>query len=209
MGFKEDIDALDGKISMLKVEYEQYFLRVIKREPLQHRDEIERLILLYSNKSITNTSLKFRFNTIVSKYTAYKQYWMRVLREIEEGTYLRRAEAEMKTSVQAPEGAADGRGLLSEAPRNERAPGAEARPPAPPSPAPSGGNGGLKEAYKEYLDARTKCKEKTNGLSFDSFVKTVEKTKQKVEEMYKTKDVELKIYVQDGQTKITITPKGK
>ncbi len=188
MGFKEDIDALDGKISRLKVEYEQYFLRVIKREPLQHRDEIERLILLYSNKSITNTSLKFRFNTIVSKYTAYKQYWMRVLREIEEGTYLRRAEAEMKTGVQAPEGAADGRGLLS---------------------APSGGNGGLKEAYKEYLDARAKCEEKTNGLTFDSFVKTVEKTKQKVEEIYKTKDVELKIYVQDGQTKIAIMPKGK
>ena len=92
MGIQEDMTILDSKVARLKVEYEQYFMRVVKREPLQMREEVERIIREYSNKSISNTSQKFRFNSIVAKYNSYKQYWTRTLRAIEDGTYVRRAE---------------------------------------------------------------------------------------------------------------------
>lgn len=87
MGLKEDIDLLDSKIARLKTDYEQYFMRLVKREPAKLREEVERLVLLYSNKSLTNTTLKFRYNTLVAKFSSYKQYWTRVLRAIDEGTF--------------------------------------------------------------------------------------------------------------------------
>lgn len=87
MGIKEDIDTLDTKLRQLKIEYEQYFAKLLKREPRGLRDEVEGLILRYSNHPIPTTALRFRFNALVARYTSYKQYWTRVLREIEEGAY--------------------------------------------------------------------------------------------------------------------------
>src|SRR3989304_7341072 len=91
MGLKEDLDILDTKISKLKVDYEQYFAKILKREPTALRDEIDRIILKYSNQPTTNTSLKFRYSTLTAKYTSYKQFWNRILRRIEDGNYERGA----------------------------------------------------------------------------------------------------------------------
>lgn len=87
MGIKEDIDTLDTKLRQLKIEYEQYFAKLLKREPTGLRDEVEGLILRYTNQPIPTTALRFRFNTLVARYASYKQYWTRVLRGIEEGVY--------------------------------------------------------------------------------------------------------------------------
>ncbi|MFQ5466203.1 MAG: hypothetical protein ACE5EI_09775, partial [Thermodesulfobacteriota bacterium] len=92
MGIQEDIAVLDVKVARLKVEYEQYFMRILRREPTKLRSEVERLILFHSNKPITNTAFKFKFNALVARYNSYRQYWTRVLRAIEEGTYVRRSE---------------------------------------------------------------------------------------------------------------------
>lgn len=187
MGLQEDINTLDSKVARLKVEYEQYFMRVLKREPIRLREEVERMIRAYSNTSISNTSLKFRFNSLVARHNTYKQYWTRVLRTIEEGTYTRRSE---------------GSGPASGAPP---LPTPAAQKPAPGKAA--GDNDNLSDAYEQYLKARKKCKEPTKGLSFEKFTKNVEKTRDKVKEKYKAEDVELKVYIKDGKTRLAITPK--
>ena len=71
MGIKEDVDMLDAKIIQLKTRYEQYFTKVLRREPWQLREEIERIILRNSNIPITNTSLKFKLASLIAKYTTY------------------------------------------------------------------------------------------------------------------------------------------
>ncbi len=92
MSVKKDIELLDSKVTRLKVEYEQYFMRILKLEPMKLRDEVERIIRYYSTSQIGNTSLRFKFNSVVSRYNSYKQYWARTLREIDQGTYKRRSE---------------------------------------------------------------------------------------------------------------------
>jgi hypothetical protein len=121
----------------------------------------------------------------VAKYNSYKQYWTRVLRAIEEGTYSRRAEGVGPARPTAPA-------------------------PAAPKPAPVKARGkdeNLSDAYEKYLKARKECKEATKGLSFEKFASNVEKTREKVKEKYKAEDVELKVYIKDGKTKLAITPK--
>src|SRR3989337_3789984 len=92
MSDKDEIELLDSKIARLKVDYEQYCAKIQKREPAKLRDEVDRTVLSLSNRQLTNTGLKFKLNSIVAKYNSYKQYWTRILRAIEEGTYVRKAE---------------------------------------------------------------------------------------------------------------------
>lgn len=189
MGIAQDIDQLESKIARLKVEYEQYFMRLVKREPAKLRDEVDRLILQYSTKKITNTSVKFRYNSITAKYSSYKQYWSRVLRAIEEGTYQREAAQSQPSGGPAT------------------VPAATAQPSA--STASAGANADLAEIYKKYLEAKAACNEPTGAVSYDNFVKSVEQTRQRVKEVYKTSEVDLKVTIKDGKAKISIMPKSK
>ncbi|MBI2413862.1 MAG: hypothetical protein HYV24_11720 [Deltaproteobacteria bacterium] len=190
MGAKEDIDLLDSKIARLKVEYEQYFMRVLKREPAKLRDEVDKLVLFYSNKNLTNTSLRFKYNTIVAKYNSYKQYWTRTLRAIDEGDFHRRAEGELENGARtAP-------------------PPSEARKPAPNEAAPETGDE-VRVVYEKYIEARKACNEPTEGITLGTLEKTLQEYKKKVAEQYKTQDVEFKVAIKDGKAKLTIAPKKK
>jgi hypothetical protein len=213
MSIAEDIDILNSKVAQLKVEYEQYFMRVLRREPVKLRGEVDRLIRFYSTQSISNTSLKFKYNSVVAKYNSYKQYWTRALREIEEGTYVRRTEAvssrtpppmPQPPAKKRPEAEGGGGGGGGEGGgRAERVKSGEAGD--------GGGRDregqGLKELYTKYIESRAKCNEPTKGISYESFTKTVEKTTKKAADIYKTKDVELKVSIKDGKTKLAIKPK--
>ncbi len=187
MGAKEDIENLDSKVARLKVEYEQYFMRVLKREPAKLREEVERLILLYSNKNLTNTSIKFKYNALVARYNSYKQYWTRTLRAIEEGDFSRKGEGD-EQALRPAEAA------KKPVPVKED----EAKPRQ---------DGGIDVVYEKYLEARKACNEPVDGITLKTLEKTIEEYKKKVVERYNTKDVDLKVYIKDGKAKLAITPK--
>ena len=193
MSLKAEMDNLEAKIIRLKVDYEQYFTRIIKREPVRLRDEIEAIIRHYSNKNITNTSIKFRYNSLVARYNSYKQYWTRTLRAIEEGTFWRKAEGE---------------GGRAKPPVMRGAP-----PPRPSQQPRRAGQSGevdpLKSVYEKYIETRRACNEPTEGVSFEKLASTIERTRKQVAEKYKVQDVDLKVYVKDGKAHLAITPKGK
>jgi len=192
MSLKAEMDNLEAKIIRLKVDYEQYFTRIVKREPVRLRDEIEGIIRHYSSKNITNTSIKFKYNSLVARYNSYKQYWTRTLRAIEEGTFWRKAEGDggrVRPPVARPAPPA-------RQPQKKRSAGGEA-------------DDGLKSVYEKYIETRRACNEPTEGVSYEKLASTIERTKKQVAEKYKVKDVDLKVYVKDGKAHLAITPKGK
>ncbi len=85
----EMLKELEGKIERLKVLYEQYFMGIEKMEPQVARKEVTRVMLGLQQQYIRNTALRFKFNTMLQKWNIYITYWNRVLREIENGTYVR------------------------------------------------------------------------------------------------------------------------
>jgi len=188
---REDIDILDSKISRLKVEYEQYFLRILKREPVRLREEIDRMVLRYSSVPITNTALKFRFSSIVSRYNSYKQYWARTIRAINEGTYRKRPET----------------GGAEVAPCNQdsRPLSAEARHGAPQG---LDGDDRLKKTYHEFIDARKACGEPTRGISFERFKRAIEDQRRRLLEKGGVKDVDLRVRTKDGKVRVALIPLG-
>jgi hypothetical protein len=188
MDVKEGIELLDVKISRLRIEYEQYFMKILKREPLGLRKEVERILLRYSSKPITNTALKFKYQSLVAKYNSYKYYWTRTLRAIEEGTYERRAEGG-RISRAGSEGSLP-KDSPSKAPFNKE-------------------DGPLVEVYHKYLEARKKCRQPTEGITFERLKKSIEKQKKKIESEYGMKDVDVRVLIKDGTAKIAFEPKRK
>jgi hypothetical protein len=86
---EEELAELDHDLTRLKIEYEQYFSGNGKREPIQLRAGVQRVITRYVSEPPRNATLKFKFNSLCARFQAYRAMWGRTLREIEAGTYRR------------------------------------------------------------------------------------------------------------------------
>ena len=191
MNPREEIDLLDTRVAQLKIEYEQYFMKVIRQEPARARVTIEKVIRRLSTTYITNTGDKFKFNSVVSKFNSYKQYWNRILRAIEEGTYVRHAEGGGVASAPAPP-------IVVPEAKGDSGGGNGA-----------GGGGGLKGVFEEYIDARKRCNQPVKGLSMEKLEKSIEAQKEKIRQKYGTSNVDIKVSIRDGAARMSITVKKK
>src|SRR4051794_25612079 len=97
---EEILDDLSMRIERLRVLYEQYFMGIEKMEPHTARKEVARKVLELQQLNIRNTGLRYRFNTMVQKFSVYTTYWNRTLRAIENGTYYRDVARVGRTAVQ-------------------------------------------------------------------------------------------------------------
>ena len=90
------IGEVEERVDRLRILYDQYFLGFEKLEPTVPRKDVERRMAILRKEQIRNTALRFRLNVVTQKYNTYGMYWIRIARQIEEGTFkrhLRRAEA--------------------------------------------------------------------------------------------------------------------
>lgn len=83
------IEEVDHDIERLHALYNQYFMGIEKLEPTVQYKNLERKVQLLRKEQIHNTALRFRFQMLVQKLNTQTQYWRRVCRQIEEGTYQR------------------------------------------------------------------------------------------------------------------------
>lgn len=83
------IQELEERLDRLRNIYEQYFLGFERLEPMVPRKDVDRRFALLRKEQIHNTALRFRFNMLTQKFNTYATQWVRVCRQIEEGTYKR------------------------------------------------------------------------------------------------------------------------
>jgi hypothetical protein len=93
MGSREQVtqilNQLEKGLKELEFSYEQYFLGMEKRAPEPERSKftqrIRKMVTLY----IPQTDLRFRLQSITSRFNSYSSYWDRTQRLIDEGKYER------------------------------------------------------------------------------------------------------------------------
>lgn len=85
----EQLEVVEKLLDRTKVIYEQYFMGIQKVPPSQLHRDIERKVRELTQKQIRNTSLRYRLTTVTQKFGVYNTYWRRILRQIEQGTYIR------------------------------------------------------------------------------------------------------------------------
>ena len=87
--FEIRLSDAEVQLSRIKHLYEQWFQGIERIEPQIPRKQFDRA--LYELRKVTprNTALRFRFQTLIQRYTTLQTYWRRIGRQIEEGTYRR------------------------------------------------------------------------------------------------------------------------
>lgn len=85
----EELDELENRLERLRALYEQYFLGIEKIEPNVPRKDVDRRIWILRRVKFRNTAKRFKFNVLTQRYNTFQQYWARICREIENGTYRR------------------------------------------------------------------------------------------------------------------------
>src|SRR3954470_10864087 len=83
------LDELEKRLERLRSLYEQYFIGIEKIEPSVPRQDVDRRIHALRKTQIRNTAKRFKLQNIIQRYNAFQQYWVRICREIENGTYHR------------------------------------------------------------------------------------------------------------------------
>ena len=178
---EEELKILDAKLKQLKLAYDQYFLGARPRLPSLLRREVDKMIVYYSNHAITNTSLRFKFSSICSRFNAFKRQWEDIQRKIENGTYERHV---FKANLHAR----DGMG-------SERA-------------APPGKMADSFELFNAYVEARQACGQDIANLSRKRVRSALEKQVSKLGSRHGA-DVRFQVVVESGKAKIRAVKGGE
>ncbi len=77
---EQTIHRLDEDIRRLKIEFGIYFSGGVKRAPHEARGRVEASIKRIADDRNLSYAQRFQFNTIVNRYTAYRELWRRMLK---------------------------------------------------------------------------------------------------------------------------------
>ena len=179
MAISEDLPQLERKLGELITRYEQYFIGLEKREPVQMLVEVEKLVRRYAGTPINNTMYKYKYNMLVARFNTYREHWNRILRLIEEGRYSRdRFIRDLRQRQQA--GANPSHEEIAPQPQDKE----------------------LDRIYQEYREARLSCNLPVDSLSRDLVAATIKKSKPSLVARLGTEDLTYRVVVENGKPKI-------
>jgi hypothetical protein len=97
----EEIDAIEKELNELRAVYELFFMGVERVEPTIQRDALRARIRRLRAEKITNSSVKFKVQMLQARLISQQNYWGRVNREREAGTYFRDVQKARKHQKEA------------------------------------------------------------------------------------------------------------
>lgn len=181
---EELLRILDKKVQQLKLDYEQYFLGTRPREPSQPRQEVQKQVNILQQTPMQNTALRFRFNSICSRFMSYRRQWEQTLRQMEAGTYQRHV---FKARI------------------HSRPPVDAAEAPAPAG-RPEAGSRASERIYSAYMDAARRCGQDTSGLDRAKLAAAVKKQEAAIRQRYGCEKVKFRVVVEGGKVKLKASP---
>ena len=203
----DDIKQVDRDLDQLRALYELYFMGVERTEPIVNRDKVRRKIRDLRDLKIKNNGIKFKLQTLQARMISFENYWGRIKRQREAGTY-HRDKARVKRRMnqrEIEELRASAGQEQAKATAAKSTPKKSSRPSA--SSAADLTDKKLEQIYNAYSTAKKRCGQKVdvslNDLS--------SKLRQQVPRLLKSsgaKQVEFKIVIKQGKAVLKAIPKG-
>lgn len=184
----QDIDALDRSIETVRIQYEKYFAGIERREPREDRMETQRLLSRMRSEVTHNTVRRFRLQQAQARWVTLEQYWNRVNRQIEEGTFPR-----LKKRLQRRK--ADEQSIAKKGAPLESKPAPSATGPTP-----------LEQLHRELVKLRSKLGQ-TEPLTLDQLVATVTKQTAVIKARFQCRTVDFRVAVKDGRAILKAVPR--
>lgn len=176
-----ELGRLESGIRLLKIQYDMFFAGSIPKQPLELRNELERIIRRHSATPIRRYASRFHFNALVSRFNSLSELWSKTIRGLEEG--------------ERPAPAVAGRAGGSEqivARCTVTDPAAE--------------RDLLKLLHARLLDARKKAGEATGKVPFEKFVLSISAQAQKMREKTGCANVDVRVIVVDRKVMVKARP---
>ena len=176
-----ELGRLESGIRQLKIQYDMFFAGSIPKQPLELRNELERIIRRHSATPIQRYASRFHFNALVSRFNSLSDLWAKTLRGLEEGDRPAPAVA-------------------------DRAGGAEQIIAHCTVTDPTVQTDLLKLLHSRLLDARKKAGEAPDKVSFEKFVLAISGQAQKMREKTGCAKVDLRVIVVDRKVTVKARP---
>ncbi len=77
------LSQLEARIRDLKFDYDRYFNKDLKLEPVRKRDDVDRLVIKASKIHFIKVNQKFTYENIISRLISLKSVWDKKLRLLE------------------------------------------------------------------------------------------------------------------------------
>jgi hypothetical protein len=218
-----EVDSVEALLHALRGQYEQYFLGMEKRPPSKAHEQFKKRLAALRTVPSRNSALSFRIQSLQATAATYERLWMRVLQEMEDGTYRRdvfKARMRRKSSPEVPAKAPDPpaeAAATKPAKTGQTAAVPETSPRSPPpepnihiagtAPPDPLGETRLRSVYRAYVEAKRRCNEDTTRLSFDAVAESLKRQVPELLERHKVRDVEYRVFVKDGKAILRAVPK--
>jgi hypothetical protein len=186
MDVSGEIAKLEKKLNQLKTEYDKYFTGIERIEPVRLRDEVQRIVRQAGTWHITNTATKFKRDNLIAQFNSYTQYWNRILRRIEEGTYERDV---FKMHLKERSGPTN--------PSKSASPEASRNSPGD----------GYDSVYTALMNARKKAGISTNSMDRNAFEENLKRQSETIKKKYGASRVDFVVGEKDGKPVIKAVPK--
>ncbi|MCZ2390941.1 MAG: hypothetical protein LC113_07665 [Acidobacteria bacterium] len=73
----QQLARLEEQIRRLKIEFDIYFNGATKRPPLEFKARLDAEIRRISDNRTLNYAQRYQFNTLVARFTSYRELWRR------------------------------------------------------------------------------------------------------------------------------------
>lgn len=183
--------AIEIGLEELKAAYEQYFLGMERQRPVGAHERLRQRFHQLQSTFNRTTSVRFRVQSLASKFLTYERLWQRTLQQIESGSYKRD---------------------LFKARRHwqerQRKSAGEPAPPAAEAPARREelSEAKLRAIYGAYLEAKKRCGEDVSKLSFDSVAAKLRSQVPQILEKHQAGGVEFKVSIKEGKAVLRVVP---
>lgn len=212
---EQQIDSIEFRMDRLRNLYEQYFQGIERIEPSTERKALKKVLReVHGNiKKVRSTALKFRINQMVARMASFENYWNRICRRMEEGTYQRdlfKAHYRAKNREEEEQEAGDQETAGAQAEAGEQAAAPRARPPGQQGKRDAGNavpDQQINAIYTAYMTAKRRCKESTKGLTRNALASSIRKQVPTIMKQYKCKNVEFKVVIKKGKAVLKAVPK--
>lgn len=181
-----EIRACEEALEAVRIQYEQYFARILRRPPLEEEEALRRRIARLRGSAGGKGAVRFRLEGLHQRLLSFQRMWSRTVREMEEGTYHRDL-ARLRRTRQAE------------------------APPTAPRPKVGGDapeeSAKLRKLYAAWMDARKRCNQGGSAPSFEEMERSIRKKVPVLLERFKAKSVDFQVVIQDGKAVLKAVPR--
>lgn len=173
---EEQLARLEEDIRRLKVEFDIYFNGAAKRPPYDTKGRVETLIKRLADERTLTFAQRYHYNSLAARFSSFMQLWRRTMQEREEG-----------------------RGAGGRRPMQRPAPAPEPQPATFVCSDPRGDVRTVRGLFDALVEARKKCGETTEDLSFARFHRMVAEKSEALKERAGCERVHFSVAVKDGR----------